>query len=880
MSSSMSDRQRPRLHANGERERGSRLGFGKLLRPGLAPRIIAAILLAAIATGGIIGVTLTNTSRHELRRTILDNNLSHADLAAQFASQYISVIRSNVRSFASRPTVQRAVLAGQPEQVRGELIEFLQTQPALDSVSIYDAQGIARVSGFLNAQNIGVSHTDREWFRQALSSRTPYLGLATRSRVTGRATLPYAVPILDGKGEVAGVLVGGISLKVLSDAIIGVAMAPDARAALNDTRAGGVILAHKDPRRILTPVSGRNEAHRLMAKGERGAIESLSSAGEPNLIAYTPVPDLPWGILIIRPSATALAPVAKLTKQAVLIIILSIIVTGIGGTFWTRKITRPLIDLRNAAGKIAAGDLTRRVAVRQADEIGDLGQAFNQMAAALAERETALASVQKAKTAAEMIDGVLDPVAITDVDGRIRQVNRAFYEVFGFDETIIGKLPTEIVRPEDIEPVLKSIERALAEGAVNNFECTIVAGDGRQITVLNNIKLMRDEGGRPQGFTTVLRDIADRKQIEESLARSEEKFRLVAESASDLIYEWDIATGSLEWSGRIDEILGYEMGSFPRNIAAWEGIIHPDDLPCVAAALDNHLLNGAPYRQEYRVRRQDGGALLWTDRGIALRDENGRPYRMIGACSDVTEVREKNQALEEAYEDLERSYADLEQYAYVASHDLQEPLRMIVSYVQLIERRYRDRLDDDGKVFMDFAMDGAARMQTLIRDLLTYARVGRGGLNPKPTDLKALAGEVLEDLKITVEESGAVVTVDALPVVTADRSQMAQLLQNLISNAVKFRGAQPPDIKIGARLEDENWLVFVRDNGIGIDKAHLEKIFTMFQRLQRREDYIGTGAGLAIARRIVERHRGRIWIESALGTGTTVYFTLPVHAGS
>jgi light-regulated signal transduction histidine kinase (bacteriophytochrome) len=264
---------------------------------------------------------------------------------------------------------------------------------------------------------------------------------------------------------------------------------------------------------------------------------------------------------------------------------------------------------------------------------------------------------------------------------------------------------------------------------------------------------------------------------------------------------------------------------------------------------------------------------------VPVHTDEGQYAGRRGTNRDITERKRAEEALNKTLSDLERSNADLEQFAYVASHDLQEPLRMVSSYTQLLARRYKGRLDKDADEFIAYAVDGADNMQRLIYDLLSYSRVGTRGKPPEAVPADAALDRALDNLKIAVEESRAVVERDPLPTITADDVQLTQVFQNLIANALKFRGDESPRVRVACEARGNEWIFSVRDNGIGIDPQYLERIFIIFQRLHKRGQYPGTGIGLAMCKKIILRHGGRIWVESEPGKGSTFYFSLPKTEG-
>ncbi len=277
------------------------------------------------------------------------------------------------------------------------------------------------------------------------------------------------------------------------------------------------------------------------------------------------------------------------------------------------------------------------------------------------------------------------------------------------------------------------------------------------------------------------------------------------------------------------------------------------------------------------IRHRDGHITPVIYNASVYRDETGKVIGVFAAARDITELKKAEDSLKEKMIEVERSNAELQQFAYVASHDLQEPLRMVASYVKLLDRRYGDKLDQDAKDFIGYAVEGSTRMQQLINDLLTYSRVGTKVKPFEPVDLEAVFAGIMDNLKVTIQESNATITHDSLPTVQADDLQMLQLFQNLVSNGIKFHGEEAPRVHVSAKRAGDFWQFSVCDNGIGIDPEYFNRIFIIFSRLHTRAEYPGSGIGLAICKKIVERHGGRIWVESTPGKGSTFLFTIPAR---
>ena len=392
--------------------------------------------------------------------------------------------------------------------------------------------------------------------------------------------------------------------------------------------------------------------------------------------------------------------------------------------------------------------------------------------------------------------------------------------------------------------------------------------------VSDSRSIIYDDGNIPVSLVGVLRDVTERREMEEALRQSEQHYSTLVESMTDAVFKFK-GKGITWCNDRVEKIYGYTRDEL---IGKEANFLLPADeaLQGFVGNVSTALKEFGHFYNTARVRRKNGS--LVDVEYVVSEIQGSKPVELVAVARDITERRKAEEKLQQMMAELARSNTELEQFAYVASHDLQEPLRMVASYTQLLGRRYKDKLGEDADEFIGYIVDGATRMQQLINDLLAYSRVGTRGKPFETTNCEVVLEKALLNLKTTIEENHAVVKHDALPAVMADSSQLVQLFQNLVGNAIKFHSDELPEVHIGAERNGTEWIFSVRDNGIGIDPKYFERIFAIFQRLHARAEYPGTGIGLAICKKIVERHKGRIWVESQPGEGSIFHFTIPIGA--
>ncbi len=458
-----------------------------------------------------------------------------------------------------------------------------------------------------------------------------------------------------------------------------------------------------------------------------------------------------------------------------------------------------------------------------------------------------------------LIEASLDPLVTIGRNGKITDANRATEEITGLSRReLIGTDFSDYFT--DPASARAGYLQVFDTGSVRDYPLEIHHKSGHTVPVLYNASVYRDPQGNVIGVFAAARDI------------TLERYRTLYEQSPDGVMLVDMETSkAVEFNSTMNLMLGYTREEFA-NLSATDYDLN--DTPERDKNLIEKIKGGKreTYETIYQTKTHEIKHVLVTAQLIKLT----RTMHKHTIVRDITPLKQAEANLARTIEALKRSNAELERFAYVASHDLQEPLRMVGSFVQLLAQRYRDKLDADANKFINIAVDSAARMQTLINDLLRFSRVATRGQPFENVDSKNVLVQVLKDLSVSIQESNAKISIGTLPTVHADPVQLGQVFQNLISNAIKFRRSEIPEIQVDAHRDKEEWIFSVKDNGIGIDPKYFDKIFIIFRRLHSREKYPGTGIGLATCKKIVERHGGRIWVESEPGKGSTFYFSLQI----
>jgi PAS domain S-box-containing protein len=853
--------------------------------------IIAVVVIFSLATSSMMILIIRSSIRDVQLRSLADSVNAYANAASFYLEGAVSALQNEKRlpqltDFSSVKYIDPD-LHGLPAQIdedkRNVALSVLNNSQTFEYIILLKADGtpylIEPYNLQIQLQNDSFAFTS--WYQELVSGAEYVISDLNISPVTQRPTVVIAIPLKDAGGNILGIWAGGIKLEVLSTLGFSSGGTNSGRLGfITDKR--GLIIAHQARPQFVVEQTDFSAVPPVQAAlaGSQCTIQFVSPIdGLEKLGAYTTIKNTDWAVVYEVPISVAFAPVGVLVLTNVILSVLRILLIVTGVLYIVRRVIKPLNQLQKAAAAVGTGDLSQRIEVKSRDEIGLLGLEFNRMAESLEtqvqerqDAEKAQIKAEKEATAAkiskDILDYILDPVLLLDLEGKITQFNRAFTRRFGYGDEVIGRTSAVLVIESEIPEVAEVIREVKEKGFATNIDYTCITKYNKQFPIILNASLTRDLEEKPSGIVAVFRDITLRKKAEEQLLKAEERYHStlnnMMEGCQIIGFDWhylyinDMAVKH----GRLTkaEYIGHTM------MELFPGIEYTE----MFARLCKSMQDRTSARMENKFIYQDGEP-AWFELNI-----QPVPEGLFILSLDITQRKQSEEILARKSEELARSNTELQHFAYVASHDLQEPLRMITSYVQLLQRRYTGKLDQAADDFINYAVDGATRMGVMINDLLQLSRVESQGKPFQLTDCEKVLERALQNLQISISESGAIVKLDPLPKVSGDEVQLTQLFQNLIANAIKFRGEKSPEIHISAKRNENDWIFSVKDNGIGIEPQYFERIFIIFKRLHNKQEYPGSGIGLALCKKIVERHGGKIWVESTLGKGSTFYFSIPV----
>lgn len=895
----------------------------------LSTRLMVAMVALVILTAAAVGLlTFRMVSSaivpNELERLAGRARLLAAELNAQATGGQVDV--AALRGSAAVDGIMRATLAGGTDPATG-----LAATVWRDQLAGLFAATLAANPAYLQMRYVGVAEDGREIVRVDRSGPDGAIRVTPEAELQPKADRPYfqeaiglaagqiyvspielnqehgaietphvpvlrtAMPVFAADDRPFGLLVINVDLRQAFGEVRGQAPPGGQVYVIGDR---GDYFVHPDTRREFGFDLGRPARLQGDFPALAGALEAHRNtvelvhdrAGQPYGAALAwvrPAGGFHVGVAAIVPQAILTAPTASIRQSSLIVALAAALGAIVLAVLMARSLSRPLAQMVMAVNQFR-GDGPIAMPAAIGGEIGALARAFARMAGDIRERAAALRleidERRRAQSALErvaaterlflaVVESSEDAIVTKTLDGTITAWNPGAERMFGYAaKEVIGK-SIELLMPADRRDEEQRILAQLRRGErIQQYETVRMRKNREEIAVSLSISPLRAASGEIVGAAKIARDVTERHAAEET-------FRMAVEASPSGMLMVDEAGRVILANREAERLFGYDRA---------ELIDRSVDMLVPAAARGEHALHRAAFMLKPERRAMAIGRRLFGQRkdgscfpievGLNPIERRGAP-RVLAAVTDITERQRAEEALTRQTQELQRSNAELEQFAYVASHDLREPLRMVASYTELLADRYRGSLDERADKYIDYAVEGAKRMQQLVDDLLTFSRVGSQGRPLEPVDAAAVTRRVIRSLQATIAETGAGVECGDLPTVLADEIQLEQVLQNLLSNALKFHAEdRAPHVRVDAVPEDGQWVFSVADNGIGIEEQYAQRIFQIFQRLHGRREYEGSGIGLTIAKKIVERHGGAIWFTSVPGRGTTFCFSLRAAA--
>lgn len=478
-------------------------------------------------------------------------------------------------------------------------------------------------------------------------------------------------------------------------------------------------------------------------------------------------------------------------------------------------------------------------------------------------------------------------VALLEPNGKIVEINDLPLKVLNEKRSdYIGKLfwETSSWKPsKEWQSIIKSqvLKAAKSEEPILT-EDAVFTSDGQKRYAMASYSAIRNKSNDVKYVLVQAQDITERIQMEKELKETKEElttlvnqYKASTSAAKVGIWDWDIQNNVLAWDDAMCEMYDSDQAHFDGTYEFWKSKVHHDDIDRTVIEINMALSGEKPFDTEFRIFWQDGSIHYIRAQASVQHDANGAPIRLMGTNWDVTKEKELEENERFRFHEIERQHKELEEFTFIVSHDLQEPLFTMMSYVDILNEEYHEKIDENGQKYLDYICNASRQMSALFKGLLDYSKIGQSE-EMKRVDLNVIIGQVLDDLKLPISQAKASFEISKLPIIQGYELELRVLFYNIVSNAIKFRNPSVDlNIRIHAIQNKKDWKISVTDNGIGIEQNHKEKVFEIFKRLHSKSKYEGVGIGLSLCHKIIEMHHGMIWIDSKPNSGTTVNFTLP-----